>query len=146
MSIHQKDMLVEFGRFTTVSVILYLILGVAYMVCSDCNPTILKVIKSTNVIVGLLCAYNVSAWLLKHNVCKVSSFLASASFFIYVTHGILCGKVHRAFCMLITPADNVSVMSIFILATLVTTAILLVTFYLLRRFAPGILKVVAGRK
>lgn len=146
MSINQKDMLVEFGRYTVISVVLYIGLGIAYMLCSEGDATVLKMIKSSNVIVGLLCAYNVSAWLLKHKICKVSSFLASASFFIYVTHGILCGKVHRALFMVLHPSGNLSVILVFTVAVIVTTAILLLTFYLLRRYAPNVLKVVAGRK
>ncbi len=146
MSINQKDMLVEFGRFTVASVILYLGLGMTYMFFTGGNPMLLKVIKSCNVIVGLLFAYNLSAWLLRRKWCKVSSFLASASFFIYVTHGILCGKVYRAVFYVFKPDGNLTIILSLVTAVVLTTVLLLAAFYLLRQYAPNVLKIVAGRK
>ena len=78
-------MLVVFGRFFKVSVILYIALGVVHVFAARYYPDLTGIIKRINILVGLLFAYNLSAWLLKNSICKVNAFLASASFYICFT-------------------------------------------------------------
>ena len=146
MSVNAKDMMHEFNRFFKPSMLLYPSLALLYVLSVHCFPSLSDTIKRVNVFVGLLFAYNLSSWLLRHKVCKVSPFLASSSFFVYVAHGMFCGDWLKVFFVVFRPAGELGYLSIYVLAVVANVGMLLLVFYLLRRFAPGLLKVVAGRK
>ena len=146
MSVNEKDMMHEFNRFFKPSMVLYPSLALLYVLSVHCFPSLSDTIKRVNVFVGLLFAYNLSSWLLRHKVCKVSPFLASSSFFIYVAHGIFCGDWLKVFFVVLRPTGELGFISVYALAVVANVGLLLLAFYLLRRFAPGLLKVVAGRK
>ena len=99
-----------------------------------------------NILAGLIFAYNLSAWLLKNNICRINKFLSSASFFIYVSHFLIAGKVLKLIYVCVTPTSSISLLIVYISATLTTLGILLFAFYLLRRYTPEFLKIIAGRK
>ena len=146
MSVNKKDMLQEFGRFFKTSMLLYPLLALLYISSVHWFPVATDTIKRINVFVGLFFAYNVAAWLLKHKVCKVSPFLASSSFFIYVAHSLICGDLVKLFFFVFRPTSEWGMISIYTSAVVVTVTSLLLVFYLLRRYAPSFLKVIAGRK
>ncbi len=146
MSVNKKDMMTEFSRFFKSSMILYPLLALLFVASVHYLPIVSDTIKRLNVFVGLFFAYNVAAWLLRRGVCKVSSFLAASSFFIYITHTLLCGELLKLLFFVCRPATDLGMLSIYILAVLVTVVFLLLVFYLLRRYTPSFLKVIAGRK
>ena len=146
MSINGKDMLQVFGRYFKVSILAYFLLGATYMVASDYYPEACDIIKKMNVFAGLLFAYNLAAWLLQKRICKVSPFLASSSFFIYVSHGMICIHMPKLFYLLFHPMSDVGVTAIYILSVVITLVLLLSVYYLMRRFTPKFLKVITGRK
>lgn len=146
MSINKKDMLIEFGRFFKLSIILYPLLALLSMVTMNCYPEVSETMKNLNIFVGVFFAYNIASWLLKRNFCKVSPFLASSSFFIYLSHGLICGRLLKALFLYIKPSSDISVLMVYILAVILTLSILLLSFYMLKRYTPDLLKVLAGRK
>lgn len=141
MSINQKDMMHEFGRFFKTSMLLYPLLALLYVLSIHYFPIFSDTIKRLNVFVGLFFAYNASSWLLKHHICKVKPFLAASSFFIYITHCLICNDLLKLFFYLFRPATDLGMFSIYVLAVLTTIATLLSVFYLLRRYTPRLLKV-----
>lgn len=146
MSVNKKDMMQEFSRFFKESMIFYPLLALLFVASVHCFPEASDTIKRLNVFVGLFFAYNVSSWLLTHGVCKVSSFLAASSFFIYITHTLICGELLKLLFLTFHPVTDFGMISIYLLAVVFTVALLLLVFYLLRRYAPSFLKVIAGRK
>ncbi len=148
ISISRKDIFVEFGKQRKAAAILYFLLSTAYAVAYCRYPDAMPVLKKLNQCAGLVFAYNTAAWLLQHNVCRVNRFLASASFFIYVAHMLI---IHEVFMILLRIAApftaNQWLMALAYAATVpVSVSLLLAVFYLMRRFTPRLLKVVAGRK
>lgn len=146
MSINKKDMLIEFGRFFKISIFLYPLLALLYIISMHFCPNMSGMIKELNVFVGLLFAYNLAAYLLRRNYCKVNSFLASASFFIFISHGLIGARLVKVFYLLIMPASNIALLMVYFLSTLFTILLLLFIFSVLRRYTPTFLKVIAGRK
>lgn len=146
MSINRKDMLVEFGRYFRLSVFMYSILGLSYVAAAHWCPEICKTIKSLNVFFGLLFAYNLAAWLLRKKYCKASPFLASSSFFIYVSHSLICGRLLKLLYIYLQPASSISLLFIHISTVVLTLAFLLSSFYLMRRYTPALLRVLTGRR
>lgn len=146
MSVNKKDMLQEFGRFFNASILLYPLLALLYVLSVHYFPEASATIKRLNVFVGLFFAYNIAAWLLKRNACKVSPLLASSSFFIYVAHSLICGDLMKILVFIFRPTNDWGLLFIQTSAVIVTVTSLLLVFYLLRRYVPSFLKVIAGRK
>lgn len=146
MSINRRDMLVEFGRLFKVSIALYILLGSGYVLAQHCFPVAMPMLKQMNILVGLLFAYNLAAWLLKRGVCKVNPFLASASFFIYISHWLIVKKVLKLLYIAFQPSNDWALLLIHSLTVILVVGFLLGVFYLMERYAPRLLKVVAGRK
>jgi fucose 4-O-acetylase-like acetyltransferase len=144
ISIRKLDMIEYFSRFFKLSVFLYFTLGVLCLAFHE-RP-LFQYFKSCNVIVGLFFAYNLSAWLLQKNMLKVSKFLASSSFFIYVSHWFLIGGIRRIMIMILHPQTGYDFVLVFFASLLCVVAISLTTFYILNRYCSSILKILVGRK
>ncbi len=146
MSVSGKDMMREFSRYAKPSAVLYLLLSLTHVASVHYFPEFTSTIKRLNVFVGLFFAYNLSSWLLRHKVCKVSPLLASSSFFIYVAHTLINGDVLKCLFFVLRPSSDLAMLSIYALAVVLTVGLLLLTFCLLRRFTPKLLTVLVGRK
>ena len=109
-------------------------------------PEIANWLKVINAIFALLASFNIAVWILQNTSLKVSPFLASSSFFIYVSHIILIGRLRKVLFMIIKPDNGVAVLSIYVLTALLSVLFLLLTFFFLKKYFPSILKLVAGRK
>lgn len=146
MSIHKRDMLVEFGRYFKLSMIVYPVLSALYIIASYTYPESCPIIKKLNILVGLLFAYNLASWLLRKGYCKVSPFLASSAFFIYVSHWLIIGYISNFQKYLINPDSDIKRIGMYLITSILATGLLLGIFYLLRRYTPNLLKVLIGRK
>ena len=146
MSIRGKDMTAEFGRYFRVSAISYLMLGLGYVASVHLCPELTSTLKSLNSIVGLVFAYNMSAWLLRRGHCHVNSFLVASSFFIYVSHRAIDGGILKILFYAVSPESDFSVICVFISAIIICVGVLMGIFYLLRRFMPSILYGLTGRR
>ena len=144
MSVNRKDMLVEFGKFSRLSAVLYVTLSLAYVASVHWLPDASTVIKQLNIFVGLFFAYNLAAWLLRRKICRPNAFLASASFFIYVTHYLICILLLKLIFFYVRPISYLGLIAVYVSAVLSTLAILLSAFWLLRRYVPVLLRFVAG--
>ena len=146
MSVNKKDMLAEFSKFSRLSVVLYIILALVYVASVHWLPDTSSTIKRLNVIVGLFFAYNLASWLLLRKICRPNAFLASASFFIYVSHHILCNSLLKLLLFVTQPSSNIGMLAVFASTELILIGFLLSAFWLLRRYTPGLLKLLTGRK
>ena len=146
MSMYKHDILTIWRKYFKVSTLAYIILGGLYVYVVYYIPELKTLVKQLNILAGLIFAYNLSAWLLKNNICRINKFLSSASFFIYVSHFLIAGKVLKLIYVCVTPTSSISLLIVYISATLTTLGILLFAFYLLRRYTPEFLKIIAGRK
>ena len=149
MSINKKNMVTEFGRFFKLSMILYPLLGVLCMLSAYICPASTLVIKQLTVLAGLLFAYNVAVWLLRGGYYKANPFLASASFFVYVSHYFIRDLVVSALYTIFRvnhPTDTAHVFLHKTLTFALTVTISLTAFWLLKRYTPSLLRVLTGRK
>ncbi|MBO5181985.1 MAG: acyltransferase family protein [Paraprevotella sp.] len=146
MSICRKDMLVELGRFFSLSMILYPLLSMTYVYMAYVHPELCPWIKRVNILVGLFFAYNMASFLLRKSVCKSNRFLSAASFFIYVSHTLICMEVLKSVFLLFSPSSDLGLLGVYIVAVVITIGSLLYLFYFLSGKFPRFLKVLAGRK
>ena len=146
MSVKQKDMMAEFGKYKKASAVMYLGLAVVNMLALHYWPEACQTLKLASVFVGLLFAYNLAAWLVQRGWCRQNEFLASASFFIYVSHRLVWIMLLKLVALVIHPTSGVAIVAIMTLTLVLTILLLLATFWLMRRYTPTLLKIVAGRK
>lgn len=146
MSINQKDILRYFGKYFNMSLWLYPTLAVGCFLLLHVNIRLADFVKSLNVIAGLFFAYNVAAYLIQSGKCQVHQSLAAAGFFIYVAHYLICLRILKILFILLRPSTGLGACGLFLLNVVVVIAALLCIFWLLQRFAPRLLKIIAGRK
>lgn len=147
MSINRMDMLAAFGRYFKLSAVSYVVLGSLHVWAAHCLPEWTGTIKSLNVLAGLAFAYNLAAWLLKRGICsKANPFLASASFFVYVSHGLIAGNMLKLLYIAVRPASEFSLLLVYVAAVVLTVGGLLAVFYAMSRYTPALLRVIAGRR
>ena len=146
MMINKKDMIAEFGKYGKTSLVLYITLGVLYIIAAHLYPDALKAIKGANIIVGLVFAYNLAVYLINKNICKSNKFLSASSFFIYIGHALICGKVLKLLYIGIKPTNDFTVIFVFVFAVILSVLLLVGTFKLMQKFTPKLLSIVAGRK
>ncbi|MCM1300898.1 MAG: acyltransferase [Alistipes senegalensis] len=146
LSIHRKDMLDVFGRYFKLSLWAYPLLALSYVLAMHYWPEAAFTIKRLNILAGLLFAYNAAVRLLDWNICKPNAFFAASSFFVYITHGLICNRLCRILFVLIQPESDISISGVYTLAVILTIGLLLSAFYLLKRYTPRLLKVLTGRQ
>lgn len=146
MSINGKDMIAEFRKFSKISVFGFILLGLVSMCLYNSYPQIFKILKALLIIFGLFFAYNTSVYLLQKGYCKVNNFLSSASFFIYVSHTLVFYRVSALLTKLLSPDSDLSWLFLYIMNVVLTSLILVSVFYLMSRYTPKFLSIIAGRK
>lgn len=146
MGIFNIDMMLVFKKYFKLSIVLYFFNSIMYLLFCSSMPEIANWLKVINAIFALLASFNIAVWILQNTSLKVSPFLASSSFFIYVSHIILIGRLRKVLFMIIKPDNGVAVLSIYVLTALLSVLFLLLTFFFLKKYFPSILKLVAGRK
>ena len=146
MSIHKRDMLIEFGRYFKCSMLIYPALGLLYVIAIYVYPDACPIIKRLNIFAGLLFAYNLSSWLLHKGYCKVIPILASSAFFIYVSHVLIIGRFSTLLNILVHTHSDIQKICYFSILSVMTIGVLLGVFYLLHRYTPNFLKIIIGRR
>ena len=146
MSIARIDIIEAFKPLFIPSMLLYLANGVLYGTTYNMYPEVAPWFKLFNTFVGLILLFNVAAFLLRKNVCKVRPFLASSSFFIYIAHCLIIHRLTKVFLVVICPDSDVLLTLVYILTVIVTIASLLLCYYIMKKYAPQALKIITGRK
>ncbi len=146
MSINRKDMLREFGRWFRWSMVMYPLLAIIHISSVTYFPEWACAIKHLTIFVGLFFAYNLATWLLEKGICKVHPSLASAGFFIYVAHMLVCLRIIKILYLSMSPSSDFAYIVLYVLSAVLTILLLLLTHYLLQRYCPSLLRVLTGRK
>lgn len=146
MSIYRIDMIVAFKRWFRFSVIAYIINCIIYIVLYYRAPHIAGWIKVLNAFFALVACFNIAVWILQNTKVRLSPFLAASSYFIYISHCLFVGRLTKVLFMIIKPDDGFEILLVYLLTVVILVLSLLFVFYLLKRYCPSVLKVVAGRK
>lgn len=146
LSIRGIDMIRFFGRFRTISIISYLAFSTLYIISVSNFPMLSSAIKRLNVMAGLFFAYNMSSWLLQHHICHVNRFLASSSYFIYLSHIIIYMQVLKLHFYIFSPTSEIATILMFLSTVAVEVLLLLAIYYMLGKFTPKLLKILTGSR
>ena len=145
--INKKNMMMEFDRIKRQTAILYLLFFfISYYVYSISVFKVYEIFKSLNIFLGLVVAFNISVWLLKRGYCKVNNFLSSFSFFLYISHTIICGRMLKVLFIIVQPENDVLIFICYCLTIIFTTLFLMLIYYIMKQYTPAFLTFITGRK
>ena len=145
MSVQGVDFIKLSKRYGLISIVIYLLCSTTYLGTID-YKWITTTCKLISTIVFPIAAFYIAQYLIINKKIKNSVFLSSGSFFIYITHCLLVHRVTKVLFMLIRPSSDIEVCTTYMLSCVTTISVLLFSFYILRKYCPRLLKVVAGRK
>ena len=146
MSIWGIDIIEAFKPLFIPSLLLYFANGVLYGITYNLYPDVASWFKLFNTFVGLILLFNIAAFLLRKNLCKVHPFLASSSFFIYIAHCLIIHRLTKVFLVVIRPDSDALLTLVYVLTVAVTVTSLLICYYILKKYTPKVLKIITGRK
>lgn len=146
LSINRIDMIKTFSRYFRTSVAAYIVLGILGMVSLNFFPEAELTIKRLNIVAGLVMAYNIAAWLITAKGIKPDKFLSASSFFIYVSHIIVCQKVSKVLFVCFKPSDGLEMSLMLSASVLITLGLLLAVYAGMKKFTPALLTFMTGRK
>ena len=139
-------MIKTFSRYFRTSVAAYIVLGILGMVSLNFFPEAELTIKRLNIVAGLVMAYNIAAWLITAKGIKPDKFLSASSFFIYVSHIIVCQKVSKVLFVCFKPSDGLEMSLMLLTSVLITLGLLLAVYAGMKKFTPALLTFMTGRK
>lgn len=136
------DTIKKFGK---TSICTYIILGIIYLLLNnEISNNYLNLLMGIKIFVGVFVAYNLAHWLLKTGCCKVNNFLASSSFYIYISHGIIYGYVLKFMLILIQPETTFGMFIVYIIVCLLVIAVLLSVYYVIKHYIPSLTLILTG--
>ena len=147
MSICGKDMIAEFGKYKRLTTLAFLTLGIVHIYANFNGFKLMTtIVKMPMIFTGLYFAYNIAAWLIISRKAKVNRFLSSSSFFIYVSHALICSKVLLVCKRILSPSTDLMLTLCYVASIALTVIVLLLGFKCMSRFTPKLLSVLSGRK
>lgn len=147
-SVNKIDLKQQFNKCSRLSFVLYPLLGTLYVILSYTiiPPIVGSIVKSANIIISVLFAYNLADYLLKKGKVVTNSFLSSSSFFIYVTHLLVLNNFLRLFLALFRPTNGIGFVLAYLFVAVIMVLFILGVYWLMRRFTPRLLGVLVGRR
>lgn len=146
LSIFNFDLVAICKKFVYPTSIIYFINSTLFLLISSTHNNDANVLKAINTFICIPMAFGITSILLEKKKIRSNTFLASASFFIYISHCLIVRKIKILLFMLINPSTEYGIILIYILTTILTVGLLLATFALMRKYTPRLLKFIAGRK
>jgi len=147
MSLNSIDMMAQFGKYKKTTAIAFVLLGISHIIAQNYGVRMITdIIKIPMIFTGLFFVYNVSAVLITTEKIKISKFLSSASFFLYISHPLICSKILFLCKKIIKPNSDIMLSVCYLLSVILTVLILLIIFKTMQRHTPKLLSVMVGRK
>lgn len=144
--INGKCMLSEFRKHSVWLYILTIILYVASVLIYGGNPVIQRIIHNLFILSGMMSAFCLSSGLIERGRLNVNGYLANASFFIFLSHGILlyitAKHVEHLFSLIFEKYAVIYVLSM----PFIITGICLIIYFVMDRWTPGTLSFLTGKR
>lgn len=144
MSLNRRDMMAEFRRMRTPSLVLYLTAATTCYVCYDSYSLVFAACKIVAIVAGLPVAYNAAAGCVAKGLFAGLARLAPAAFFVYCSHMILLRPAADFMCRLLHPHDAATAVAFYALTGFATAALSTCAFFAMRRYTPRLLAPLTG--
>lgn len=127
-----------------VSLSVYLGISIICYIYSDMlSDVCYGVLFSLKIFWGVALAYAVAHQLTKAGY-KANPFLSSASFFIYMSHGIIYGLVLKSLCIILSPNTTWELFAVYVASCILIILFLLGLYYLIKKYSAFLSVVLLG--
>lgn len=140
-SIYGKNFVEAMKPFLSISAVTYTILTIAELCLRGYEWT--SYLHNANILVGIVLSVSLSAHFISKGTWKVCPFLAESSFFIYVYHGMITGRLTALFSKFLPPSDMV-LLFIYLFCPAITIGAGLLAYRCLKRYLPKTTAFVTG--
>lgn len=145
-SLNKKNIINTFEELRMITYIGYPLTIILYLICFYCDMTfLLEFVKSISVLFALLFSYNISYEAVNKGK-KMSKFIASSSFFIYISHILICMSISKLLFVFFAPTLSITIIMIYLLSVILTIILLLSVYYVLNKYMPRMLTFLTGRR
>lgn len=142
-SIRQKNLIDEFYKFRYWYFIGYLLVAIGDLCTKEQNYNIY--IHNIGIIVGILCCFNLSHYLIEKKGIKESPFLAASSFFIFAVHvPWLLPQLKKVLFVLLKPKSDAMLTLLYFVIVIIVVLVALLLYYLLKRTLPRFTAFITG--
>lgn len=101
-------------------------------------------LHNAGIILGIFAAVSLTAWLLENGKIKVNKFLADSSFFLFALHGMIIIVIGKVTLKLVFFNNALFLALVYFLVPIITSAICLALYWLLRRYTPRLCALLTG--
>ena len=122
--------------------LLYLVMAIADTVTKGASYN--THIHKMGILVGILSCFLLAANGLKSGRLNTNKFLSEGSFFVFAAHGLFVGDMWKVLFVIVKPSSAISYTIIYFLTAIITTALCLFVYRLLKRYLPRVAAVVTG--
>lgn len=139
-----RNLVVESRRLFHFSLIAYPFLAVADALTRGLFYN--SYLHQVAILVGVVFLINVVSYLLEHKRLVVGTFLPGASFFLFAAHEQLLSQTRKSLTTLLPPGSQLCDVLLYLLPMLFVIPVVLLIYYLLKKFFPAMLQVMVGAR
>lgn len=144
LAIHKVDLIKLFTRFYILSIFIYVVGSVISIVVE--NAIISSIFKNISILGALFLLYNLALKKVQSNGYRKTAFLAASSMFLYLSHSLICMRFYKVLLLIFNPNHNVEIVFCLLISYILVIAVLLISYYILRKYTPRIAAILTGRK
>lgn len=134
-SIKKDDLFFRIGKYKEFLLGTFLLLVVVLNFLFMSNIQILYLPK-IYILIGLFTTFYLTSEILTNTNVKINSFWASSSFFLYLAHNLIEGKIRMLIKGIIGVDSSFQVLGVYFIPVILTILILLSLYYILKRYLP----------
>lgn len=144
ISICKKDISDIFTKHRRVWLIIFPLLSILALILNFSSHELYLPLKRINILLSVPFIYNLSIIAIERFHAKENRFLGNAAFFIYAGHYLVHSSIVVLLGKVWVPVDGTGAVVFLTAVMLLTLALLLATYWLMRRYTPRLLGVFTG--
>lgn len=142
---YNKNLITECRRAFRFSLIAYPVIAVLDA-CTK-GLVINAYIHNAGILLGILFLFNVVSFLLERRKLTVGTFLPGASFFLFAVHEQSLSQIRKSLTAVFPPyVSQMNDVVLYLLPMVILIPIVLILYYLLKKYCPALLRIMVGTR
>ena len=145
LSLFNKNILIEFGKYKYLFYVIAIVSLILMLISHGQNRYLEEIFVNIYRIAGVISFFNIAGLLVAKDKVRIPKLLTQSSFFIYLVHFIYITGLAGVVVTKLLPYDNQFIILFnYFLTVLVTIAICVLLYIIMRRLCPKLLSVIVG--
>ncbi len=142
-SINKKNLITLCSVFGNYIYLLYVIIVIGDF--ATIGLDIHSYIHKLGILIGIICCFNISAYLIDEKGIKVNSLLSKASFFVFAIHDPwILGTTKKIINKLFHLNSDITMTLMYFTEVIITVCVALLIYYLIKRTMPRFTAIISG--